>query len=206
MGVYRSNTKARKNTPAESSLLQDLADICRAGSGEITVISDIQRAKFHKNAYSCVIAVCSAVLNMGPSDWFCRTDSEAYDANGEWKDLPSDIPGIPCASPSIGKYTIPALYNVGEELQTLGNALFPPLEGDPSSDFTKNLAMFTLELGASISAGPHPSSHNPSIMADRQYERPMEVENIIGEVVRMAQKAGVTVPVRHLSLRPVCFH
>lgn len=198
IGVYRSNTKARKNNAAEIALLQDLADVCTAGGGEITIVSDFERAKFIKNAYSGVIAVSSAVLRLSPIDWFRRPESEAFDANGQWVDLPSAVPGVPCASPSIGKYTIPALYSALDELQTLGNVLFSPVEDDPSSDFRTDLATFMLKLSSSVASGPNPSTHDPSIMVDRENGRPMEIENIVGEVVRMAQKLGVPVPVRFL--------
>ena len=39
------------------------------------------------------------------------------------------------------------------------------------------------------------SSHKPSMMLDMERGQPIEVEVILGEVVRMAQEAGVEVPV-----------
>ena len=39
------------------------------------------------------------------------------------------------------------------------------------------------------------STHRPSMLLDAEKGRPIEVEAIVGEVVRMARKGGVDVPV-----------
>jgi 2-dehydropantoate 2-reductase len=46
------------------------------------------------------------------------------------------------------------------------------------------------------------SSHKPSMMLDLERGQPLEVEVILGEVVRMAQEVGVSVPVSDHS--PAC--
>jgi 2-dehydropantoate 2-reductase len=40
------------------------------------------------------------------------------------------------------------------------------------------------------------SSHKPSMLLDAEKGQPIEVEVIVGEVVRMARERGVDVPVR----------
>ena len=52
-----------------------------------------------------------------------------------------------------------------------------------------------MELNASVVECPKPSSHHPSMLVDMENGRPMEIEHIIGELVRMAHECGVSVPV-----------
>ena len=76
-------------------------------------------------------------------------------------------------------------------IATLGRALgFPDTpSGLPSSTVTS-----LLESTQSIHAKPN-SIHIPSMMLDAQKGQPIEVEVIIGEVVRMAKSVGVKIPV-----------
>jgi 2-dehydropantoate 2-reductase len=52
----------------------------------------------------------------------------------------------------------------------------------------------TLENTRALHAVPN-SFHTPSMLLDAQKNRPIEVEIILGEVVRMAREKGVPVPV-----------
>ncbi|PIL27977.1 hypothetical protein GSI_09921 [Ganoderma sinense ZZ0214-1] len=120
---------------------------------------------------------------------------------------------IPRASEAIGLYTIPFLYDTLTEVHTLGTVLFPPSfsgcsSHSPSSDgdgggdgagapavpgLDPSLALKTLANTARLHARPD-STHLPSMLMDVQAGRPMEVEHVVGEVVRMGRAAGVDVP------------
>ena len=70
-------------------------------------------------------------------------------------------------------------------------------DGVPSSAVDQ-----TLESTRVLNAAPN-SFHIPSMLLDAQKGRPIEVEVILGEVVRMAKVKGVPVPVSLISnLRP----
>lgn len=78
----------------------------------------------------------------------------------------------------------------------IGRALgFPDSEdGLPSS-----LVDTTIENTKKIQSAPD-MKHIPSMLLDAQKGLPIEVEVIVGEVVRMARERGVSVPVRFFSL------
>jgi len=61
-------------------------------------------------------------------------------------------------------------------------------DGIPSS-----IASATLDDTAALHVLPS-SFHTPSMLLDAQRGRPIEVEVILGEVVRMAKEKGVSVP------------
>lgn len=48
------------------------------------------------------------------------------------------------------------------------------------------------------------STHLPSMLLDAESGRPMELEVIVGEVVRMAKAANVSVPVSVMALTGWC--
>jgi len=74
---------------------------------------------------------------------------------------------------------------------------FPDLpDGVPSSAVDQ-----TLENTRALHTVPH-SFHTPSMLLDAQKGRPIEVEVILGEVVRMAKEKGVPVPVSLISNPP----
>lgn len=73
----------------------------------------------------------------------------------------------------------------------LGHALGFP---DTPSGLPSSYAMNMFESTASIHRKPD-SMHIPSMMLDAQKGQPIEVEVVIGEVVRMAKSVGVEIPV-----------
>ena len=48
--------------------------------------------------------------------------------------------------------------------------------------------------------------HIPSMMLDAKKDKPIEVEVIVGEVVRMARSAGVDIPVSTFDELHLCRH
>jgi 2-dehydropantoate 2-reductase len=67
-------------------------------------------------------------------------------------------------------------------------------DGIPSS-----IVNYTLEDTAALHIVPD-SVHRPSMLLDAENGRPIEVEVIVGEVVRMAKAKGVSVPVSFFFL------
>lgn len=163
-------------------------------------MSEIQRAKFVKNALNGVFASSAALTRLPPLAFFSPTSSRKSPTLDNITKA-TDMPNVLGANPSIDKYTLPALYNAFEEVQALGNVLFPPSEDDPASNLPTDLARLSMTLSASVVAGPKPSSHHPSMLVDMENGRPMEVEHIVGELVRMGHECGVPVPVSDLSLK-----
>ncbi|RPD57279.1 hypothetical protein L226DRAFT_465854 [Lentinus tigrinus ALCF2SS1-7] len=107
---------------------------------------------------------------------------------------------VPRAAPALGQYTLPFLYDTLQELSTLGTALFasPSPSAEPGHPDTvegldPDVAYKTLLNTARIHARPD-SKHLPSMLVDVQAGRPMEVEHVVGEVVRMGRRAGVGMP------------
>ena len=109
----------------------------------------------------------------------------------------------PITADLIEKYTISAIKSTLQELITLGmtprlTKMYHPLLlliillgralgfPDPTTDI--------FESTRAIHAKSN-SKHIPSMMLDAQKGKPIEVEVIIGEVVRMARSVGVEIPV-----------
>ena len=92
---------------------------------------------------------------------------------------------------AVKKYAIPQIKAIFDELLVLGRALGYPdsPEGLPSS-----ISETTLKYTASLHASAD-STHKPSMMLDMERGQPLEVEVILGEVVRMAEEVGVAIPV-----------
>ena len=179
------------------------------GGSQITVVHEIQRIKFSKNLWNGVLGASAALTRLslreifrpphldpghaGPSPAAVTPDSQ----NG----TPSDesaraTAAIPHASEAIGLYTIPFLYDTLAEVYNLGTVLYPPSSDSGSvPGLDPEIAMKTLINTARLHARPD-STHLPSMLMDVQAGRPMEVEHVVGEVVRMGRAAGVDVPVR----------
>lgn len=147
------------------------------------------------NAYNSVFATTAASSRLPPPAFFRTKNSHeppAVDSSTYYSSAISQVSG---ANPLIGKHTLPATYNTFVELQTVGNAFFPSSEDDPASNLPTDIPRIMMELNASVVEGPKPSSHHPSMLVDMENGRPMEIEHIIGELVRMAHECGVSVPV-----------
>jgi len=96
----------------------------------------------------------------------------------------------PTTSDLISTFTIPTIKATLDELLVLGRALgFPDTEdGLPASTVT-NVLENTWKLHAKAD-----STHVPSMLLDAERGKPIEVEVILGEVVRMAKERNVDIP------------
>ncbi|EMD37093.1 hypothetical protein CERSUDRAFT_114993 [Gelatoporia subvermispora B] len=185
MGVYRPDQTITQNTSAESALLEDFAAMLRAGGSDVTVVPEIQRIKYSKNFWNAVLGA-SAALSRFPLTAVFRAPRNEFGAPGN-----SDTSAVPSASPLIAAHTIPFLRDALTELYALGTALFPPSEAGPGLD--PDIVQRTLRNTANIHARPD-AMHRASMLVDIEKGRPMEVEVVLGEVVRMAKEKGIAVP------------
>lgn len=71
---------------------------------------------------------------------------------------------------------------------------------EPGTGVTSAFVDYMIKETAAVH-GNASSTHLPSMLLDAQCGRPMELEVIVGEVVRMAKGAGVAVPVRIRTFR-----
>ena len=216
LGVYRppSTSPPAENTPQEAALLAEFADILAQGGSQTTVVHEIQRIKFSKNLWNGVLGASAALTRLSLREIFRPPHlAPGYagpppDSPAEQIATPSDesanaraTASIPCASEAIGLYTIPFLYDTLVEVYNLGTVLYPPSSDSGSvPGLDPEVAMKTLANTARLHARPD-STHLPSMLMDVQAGRPMEVEHVVGEVVRMGRAAGVDVPVRIYIIR-----
>ncbi|KAF9476059.1 6-phosphogluconate dehydrogenase C-terminal domain-like protein [Pholiota conissans] len=183
IGVYRSNDyTTTQNSPEEAGLLKDFGTLLETGGSTITIVPEIQRMKFNKNFWNVAFSSFTTLTQ--------------YTVPAIFRGPPADasVSYEPFVSPTtadlISTYTIPAIRATLEELITLGRALgFPDSpEGLPSSVVDRVIeSTRVLHIKAD-------STHVPSMLLDAQKGLPIEVEVIIGEVVRMAKAHNVSVP------------
>ncbi|KAJ8521492.1 hypothetical protein ONZ45_g1799 [Pleurotus djamor] len=183
LGVYRhGNHTTTQNTEEEATVLSNLGSILEAGGTTVTIVPEIQRVKFLKN-----------FRNVG----FAATPTlTGYTLPSLFRDPPS--PGDqystylhPMTSDLIRKHTWPEIKAVMQELLTLGRAIG---FSDPADGFTSSNVDIIFEDVARTHAAPD-RSHIPSMLLDAYKGLPLEVEVIVGEVVRMAEESKVDIPV-----------
>ncbi|KDR77134.1 hypothetical protein GALMADRAFT_246353 [Galerina marginata CBS 339.88] len=183
IGLHRHQDQiATVNSPREAALLKDFGNILETGGSTITIVPEIKMIKFNKNfwnvAFSSVGTLTQytipAIFRPPPSD-----PSHSYE---------------PFVSPTtadlISTYTIPMIKGVLNELLLLGRALGYP---DTEDGLPSSLPAFALESTWKQHAEPE-NTHVPSMLLDAQKGLPIEVEVIVGEVVRMAKERSVDIP------------
>lgn len=187
MGVYRPNDfTATSNTESEQALLSDFASLLTEGGSVTTIVPEVQRIKFAKNFWNvCFSSVCT--LTRYPAQALFRLPSPPPSSteNAPAHDLPPSV----LQSALIPQYTHPLFHSILTELLSVGHAL-----GFSSTDLPPSLVESTIENTKKLHEKPE-SKHVPSMLLDVQMGRPIEVEVIVGEVVRMARERGVDIPV-----------
>ncbi|KAF8888889.1 hypothetical protein BD779DRAFT_1800146 [Infundibulicybe gibba] len=173
LGVYRHNDYTTTvNTPEEESILKDIGHILRAGVATSDRPGDPAH-EVQKEPPECrLLFICDATNH--PLTALFR---------------PPPPPGMsyspfvaPATAEYIEKYTLPTIRHF------TGGALgFPDTaDGLPSSALEE-------AIDGNFYVGPD-SSHTASMLLDARMGRPIEVEVILGEAVRMARERGVEVP------------
>ncbi|KAJ8700769.1 hypothetical protein PTI98_003761 [Pleurotus ostreatus] len=183
LGIYRhGDPTTTENSACEAALLQDLGSILQKGGSATTIVPEIQRIKFSKNFWNLSFASFATLTGYTLPSLFRSPPA----SNGEQYD-----PYVhPITAELVQQHSLPAIKAIMKEVLALGHAMgFPDSpDGLPSS---------TVETIFENTAGLHrfpDSSHVPSMLLDARRSQPMEVEVIVGEVVRMGKKYKVDMP------------
>ncbi|KAF7968003.1 hypothetical protein HWV62_32204 [Athelia sp. TMB] len=182
LGLYREEyTVDTQNSPVEEAVLKTFADLVNEGQGTAKIFPLIQRVKFSKNLWNLTFAsFCTLVRQPLPALYRAPPkDDEKYDV------YVSDS-----TRQYIENFTMPAIKSLMLEYVALASALG---FDDPKTGITPPFVDHVLKETAAIHAKAD-SVHRPSMMLDAENGNPMEVEVIVGEVVRMARDKAVDVP------------
>ncbi|KZP22212.1 6-phosphogluconate dehydrogenase C-terminal domain-like protein [Athelia psychrophila] len=181
LGIYREDHSVIENSPEDEILLKGFADIVNAGGGIAKTWPSIQRIRFTKNLWNLTFSsFCTLTGYPLPSLFRAPPkDGDTYEVyvSESTRDL-------------ILEYTLPTIKAMMEEYVTLGHAMDL---SEPGTGVTSDFVDYMIKETAAIHVKAD-STHLPSMLLDAENGRPMELEVIIGEVVRMAKGAGVAVP------------
>jgi len=199
MGIHREEPNVLVNTPEESAILADFGNILSAGGTQVTIVPEIHRVKYLKNAHNCTLGPICALSRYSMQGIFRKPlDSNVSTLNGvgnvpeaaELTPAQEATAHVPSCFPMIAEYTVPWMYEVLEEIKELGQKLYPDTEV-PGVD--SDLPLRVLIGTANIVVKPT-SNERPSMLVDVEMGRPMETDVIVGSLVRAARKAGVPMP------------
>lgn len=203
LGVYHPLSITMQDTTQQSAVMSDFAEMLQAGGARILVTSDIHRLKFVKNVWNVCFNMFPALTRFSCDAIFIPPKKEDT-ASGDPLDFKVDttitVPPppsttatahLPSASDDIGWYTIPLMLDILLEIHALGAVLFPPTETGPNLDPDSALRTLTL-TGEAYGNGI--MKHRPSTLVDVELGRPMELEVILGETVRLGRQRGVGMP------------
>jgi len=188
-------------------MLSDFGDVLKKGGTDVQLVPEIQRVKFEKNMWNCVLGPISVLSRetsqsvfRPPLKWTERhKDTIFSEFQNDPRASPHRTPSqeataeISAAFPMIREYTIPFIYDAFVEVAELGNKIFPPLEDGTLVFDPHEVAMRVLTMAADTASKPT-ARERLSILVDLELKRPMEVEVLVGEVVRMAKEVGASVP------------
>lgn len=182
LGIYRDEYKVdTQNSPAEEVVLKTFADLINDGQGTAKIFPLIQRVKFSKNLWNLTFAsFCTLVRQPLPALYRAPPkDGEKY-----------EVYVSESTYQYIEDFTMPAIKSLMLEYVGLASALG---FDDPKTGITAPFVDHVLKETAAIHVKAD-SVHSPSMLLDAEKGNPMEVEVIVGEVVRMAREKAVDVP------------
>jgi len=181
LGIYRPDCTITTNTSSELAILAEFYDMLEKGGSTVKIVPEIQRVKFSKNFWNILYSSITTLVG--------------YTIPALYRPPPKDGENYePYVSETtrscVEEYTLPNIRAVLEEVLAVALAIgFPDSEeGIPSSTVDSTLNN-TAALHVKAS-----SAHRPSMLLDAESGKPIEVEVIVGEVVRMAKAKGVPVP------------
>lgn len=178
IGMYRHGDRlTTTNSPEEDAILTDLGTMLKTGGSEVTIATEIQRKKFAKTFWNIAFSSFSTLIGSSPTAMFRPPPKEGQSYS-------------PYVAPQTAPNIIPVLRAILQEMITLGRALgYPDDEDDLPFSLIDNTILRTAELHRD-------PAHTalPSMLLDAQNGLPIEVEVILGEVVRMAKEMEVDVP------------
>ncbi|KAF5325540.1 hypothetical protein D9619_009859 [Psilocybe cf. subviscida] len=183
LGVYRHDDfTTTENSPEEAALLKDLSDILESGGVIVSVAPEIQRHKFNKNLWNIAFSSVATLTRQTAPSIFRPPPPDPSQSYAPYVyDTTAHL---------IDEYTIPNIISLLEEVVDVGRALgFPDTpEGLPSS------AIRGAVDGMRALYSKPDSNHVNSMLLDLRQGKPLEVEVIVGEVVRMGKARNVPVP------------
>ncbi|KAG1752111.1 ketopantoate reductase PanE/ApbA-domain-containing protein [Suillus lakei] len=182
IGMYRHGDHlTTTNSPEEDTILTDLGTTLEMGGSEVNIVTEIQRKKFAKTFWNIAFSSFSTLTGSSPTAMFRPPPKEGQ----------SYSPYIaPQTAPIVESNTIPVLRAILQEMITLGRALGYP---DNEDGLPSSLIDSTILRTAELHRDPAHTAL-PSMLLDAKNGLPIEVEVILGEVVRMAKEMGVDVP------------
>jgi len=183
LGMYRHNDfTTTVNTPEETAILDGIASIFSKGGSTVSVVTEIQRKKFSKNFWNVAFSSLATLTGY--------TLPSIFRSPPENSSVKYDPYLAPKTANLVNEHTIPTLKAIMQELVSLGRAL-----GFPDSDDGLPSSIVESTIANTAALHNHPgSNHVPSMLLDARKGQPIEVEVILGEVVRMAKDRGVPVP------------
>ncbi|KAH9474630.1 putative transporter [Psilocybe cubensis] len=198
LGVYRHEDRTTTtNTAEEAALLDGIGHILEAGGSTISVVPEIQRVKFKKNFWNVAFSSFATLTRQASLVLQRYTLPAMFRAPPESPSKPYEPYVSPATADLISSYTIPAVKATLNELIVLGRALgFPDTEDGLPSSIAESTFEGTWKLHTRAD-----STHVPSMLLDAEKGFPIEVEVIVGEVVRMAKERNVDLPNQILRKR-----
>uniref|UniRef100_A0A0W0FFA8 2-dehydropantoate 2-reductase n=1 Tax=Moniliophthora roreri TaxID=221103 RepID=A0A0W0FFA8_MONRR len=184
VGVYRpDDLMTTQNSPEEAVVLNDLKSLLEAGGAGVDIVPEIQRQKMRKNMLNLAFATFATLSNHTVP---CIFRPPPPDPSKDFYE-----PYVHHATAHlIEEFTIPNIRAVLTEAVSVGHALglSDTEDGLPSSTVPR-----FLEYVRNNHLDPK-NNHAPSMLLDMRQGKPMEVEVILGEVVRLAKRVGVDIP------------
>ncbi|KAF9467173.1 6-phosphogluconate dehydrogenase [Collybia nuda] len=183
LGMYRYNDFTTKvNTPDEAAIAEDVGGILRAGGSTITIVPDIHRMKYTKNFWNVAFSTYTTLSGYTVPAFFRQPPSDPSVSYSPYV--------APITANLISEYTLPAIRSTLRELVLLARSIgYTDTEDGVPSSIVDRLIADVRELHITPE-----SSHKPSMLLDVEKGQPIEVEVILGEVVRMARERGIEVP------------
>jgi 2-dehydropantoate 2-reductase len=201
LGIYkRHQYTGTTPTISEEKILTELASILTAGGTETSIHSEIQRSKYSKNFWNVAFSSFATLTNYRLPALFRPPPPNGVDPYSPYV--------APATAHLVESHSIPAIQALLQEVLMLGmhtiwSFLRPDqfLLGralgfrDAEDGIPSSIVDRTIENTRQLHIVPD-SWHTPSMLADAQQGRPIEVEVIIGELVRMGKNLKVDMPVR----------
>lgn len=194
-GIYRPDRQLDTTYQSgDQELLADFGDLLLAGGSEIKIVPDIQREKYKKNIWYVFIRinffsslgvlmhfdVYLRVLQIGRNLGFSTyTSLIRYPLSTIFQS----------PNPELSSIVVSQIRLVLNEYLSVLHAM-----GYSESDFPSSSIEDTIEATAKIHSEPG-MRHKASMLLDIELGKPIEVEVIVGEVVRAAKALGVECPV-----------
>jgi len=197
IGMYRPTPNITTNTPREQEILESFASILRPGGTEVTIVPEIQRVKFIKNVWNSVMGPILVLTGRGARDIFVAPEnvdeSQIPHTRTDTRSSDTATADIPAAFPMLKEYTIPLIYEAFQEVAAIGVKAFLAAPEDGVEGITPEIADSVMRKVVNL-ALKSDKDEKLSILIDAEMGRPMEVEVIVGEMVRMGRKLGVPMP------------